>query len=68
MSPEERSEAAANILDEIGFVSGSASISSNAILFVGDMQEKLSTARAKRTTFFCSEKQLDWLEHIRESI
>lgn len=46
MSPSERAEAAENILDEIGFISGSAAITSNAVLFVGDMQEKLSESRA----------------------
>jgi hypothetical protein len=68
MTPDERAIAAENILDEIGFISGSARISSNAILFVGDMQEKLSTARAREKQFYCSEKQLEWLESIREQV
>jgi hypothetical protein len=68
MTPEDRAVAAEIILDEIGFISGSAHISSNAILFVGDMQERLSTARARGNKFYCSEKQLDWLEKIHEQV
>lgn len=68
MTPAERAEAAANILDEIGFISGSAGITSNAMLFVEDMQEKLSESRKGRTDFWCSEKQLDWLESIKEAL
>ena len=66
--PSERAERAREILDEIGLISGSAQITSNAILFVEDMQKKLRASRDRKTAFFCSEKQLEWLEAIYEKV
>lgn len=68
MKTDGNGERAAEILDEIGFISGSSPITSNAILFVGEMQERLSTARAMDSRFRCSEKQLNWLEQIYEKV
>ena len=65
---EERSERACEILDEIGLISGSARITSGAILFVEDMQRRLADSRARKTGMFCSERQLEWLEAIYEKV
>jgi hypothetical protein len=67
MTPSERSEAATAILDDLGFISGSAAITSNAVLFFEDMQKRLKLCRERNTEFYCSEKQLEWLEHIKEA-
>ena len=67
-SGKERSERAAEILDDLGFISGSAGITSNAILFFEDMQKRLRDCRDKNAEFYCSEKQLEWLEAIQEKV
>ena len=67
-SAQDRSERACEILDEIGLISGSAGITSAAILFVEDMQHRLSDCRARKTGMFCSERQLEWLEAIYEKV
>ena len=68
LSASERAERAKNLLDEIGLISGSAHITSAAILFVEDMQKRLQESRDRKTEFFCSERQLEWLEHIYEKV
>ena len=61
-------ERAAEILDGIGLLSGSAPVTSAAILFVEDMQKKLRASRDRKTAFWVSEKQLEWLEAIYEKV
>jgi hypothetical protein len=67
-SPEDRADRATELLDDMGLISGGAGVTSNAILFVEDMQRRLRDCRARRTSFYCSERQLEWLEAIYEKV
>jgi ribosome-binding protein aMBF1 (putative translation factor) len=67
---QERSDLAAEILDEIGRVDVDyrRGVTDQSAMFVEDMQQRLEDARARRGWLACSERQLAWLESIREKL
>lgn len=67
---QERSERAQVILDEIGEISLDIrnQVYTNAVEFVSDMQDRLEDSRARKTFFWVSERQLEWLEAIYDKV
>jgi hypothetical protein len=66
----ERAELASSLLDELGRVEVDyrIGITGQAAMFVEDMQQRLEEARARRIPLACSERQLAWLESIKEKL